>query len=120
MKIALLNDKLDAGGAEKVLVNMANMLQNKGIAVTVILFLNESVLDSIIHPSIPVIYLRRKGRFDLKAMFMLKRKLKEFDIAHIHSRYNLLYYTVVKIVTHITKTKTVFHEHVPSFKISFF
>lgn len=120
MKIALLNDKLDAGGAEKVLVNMANMLHSNGIDVSVVLFLGASVLDSLINPAIPIHYLHRKGRFDVKAMFALKRVVKDFEIVHVHSRYNLRYYFVAKTIAGIHKPKVVFHEHIPILSVSYF
>lgn len=120
MKVALLNDKLDAGGAEKVLVNMANLLHKNGVEVTVILFLQPAVLDHLIHPAIKIGYLQRKGRFDLKAMFRLKKMLHGVDIVHVHSRYNLRYYMVARIMASIHRPKLVFHEHVPVLSVDFF
>ncbi len=120
MKVALLNDKLDAGGAEKVIVNMANLLQSNGVEVLVVLFLEPAVLDNLINPKIPVVYLHRKGRFDIKSMLLLKKLVKEFDIVHVHSRYNLRYYMIAKWATGIVKPKTVFHEHIPVLKMDFF
>ncbi len=120
MKVALLNDKLDAGGAEKVIVNMANLLYANGVEVMVVLFLKPAVLDSLINPQIPVVYLHRKGRFDLKSMLLLKKMVKGFDIVHVHSRYNLRYYMVAKWSTGILKPKTIFHEHIPVLKMDAF
>ena len=120
MKVALLNDKLDAGGAEKVLVNMANLLHRHGVDVQVILFLEPSVLDHFIHPDIPVVYLKREGRFDFKAMLALKKQLKGVHIAHVHSRYNLRYLITAKLFTGIRTTKIVFHEHIPVLSVDLF
>ena len=115
MKIALLNDQLNAGGAEKVLVNMANLLHSKGIDVIVVLFMSASSLDKQLHPGIPVHYLSRKGRFDRRAMFTLKLLVQSCDIVHVHSRYNLRYFMVAKYLTGIHHPKLVFHEHVPDY-----
>ena len=120
MKIALINDKLDAGGAEKVLVNMANLLHSNGIDVSVVLFLGASVLDRLIDPAIPIHYLHRKGRLDVKAMFALKKVVKGFDIVHVHSRYNLRYYFVAKTIAGIHKPKVVFHEHIPILSVNYY
>ena len=120
MKVAILNDKLDAGGAEKVFVNMANLLYANGVEVLVVLFLHSSVLDALLHPQISVVYLHRKGRFDIKAMLLLKKLVKEFDIVHVHSRYNLRYYMITKWTTGIVKPKTVFHEHIPVLRVDSF
>ncbi len=120
MKVVLLNDQLNAGGAERVLVNMANQLHKNGVEVKVVLFLKPSILDALIDPDIPVSYLHRKGRFDLRAMFALKKEVRTFDIVHVHSRYNLRYYFVSKILTGIKKPKIVFHEHIPILKVDYF
>lgn len=115
MKVALLNDQLNAGGAEKVLVNMANILHARGVEVMVVLFMSASSLDKQLHPDIPVHYLNRKGRFDRAAMRKLKLLVQACDIVHVHSRYNLRYFMVAKYVTGIFHPKVVFHEHVPGY-----
>jgi glycosyltransferase involved in cell wall biosynthesis len=120
LKVALLNDQLNAGGAERVLVTIANLLYEKGVDVRVILFLDKSSLDEQLHKDVPVFYLKRKGRFDLKAMKLLKKHCGETDIVHVHSRYNLRYFMVAKFVTGIFKPKIVFHEHVPVLKLDAF
>ena len=121
MKVALLNDQLNAGGAEKVLVNIANMMHSRGVQVIVVLFMSTASLDKQLHPQIPVHYLHRKGRFDRAAMGKLKLLLQPCDIVHIHSRYNLRYFMVAKYVQSISHPKVVFHEHVPGYtKLDFF
>ena len=115
MKVALLNDQLNAGGAEKVLVNMANILHARGVEVMVVLFMAPASLDKQLHPDIPVHYLNRKGRFDRAAMRKLKLLVQACDIVHVHSRYNLRYFMVAKYVTGIFHPKVVFHEHVPGY-----
>ena len=115
MKVALLNDQLNAGGAEKVLVNMANILHARGVEVMVVLFMSASSLDKQLHPDIPVHYLNRKGRFDRAAMRKLKLLVQACDIVHVHSRYNLRYFMVAKYITGIFYPKVVFHEHVPGY-----
>ena len=115
MKVALLNDQLNAGGAEKVLVNMANLMHARGVDVIVVLFMSPASLDKQLHPEIPVHYLNRKGRFDRAAMRTLKFLLQTCDIVHVHSRYNLRYFMVAKYITGIFYPKVVFHEHVPGY-----
>ncbi len=115
MKIAVLNDQLNAGGAEKVLVNMANIMHQNGVDVIVVLFMGPAALDKQLHPKIPVHYLHRIGRFDRSAMHKLKLLVQPCDIVHIHSRYNLRYFMVAKYVQSISHPKVVFHEHVPGY-----
>jgi glycosyltransferase involved in cell wall biosynthesis len=120
MKIVLINDQLNAGGAEKVLVFIANMLHTKGHEVSVVLYLGKAALDQQINKAIPIHYLHRRGRFDLAAMKKLKTWVKDADIVHIHSRYNLRYYMMAKILLAINKPKVVFHEHMPRFTLDAF
>ena len=116
MKIALLNDQLNAGGAEKVLVNMANLLHQKGVQVIVVLFMSPTSLDAQLHPSIPVHYLHRKSKWHLGAMLALRKLVHDCDIVHIHSRYNLRYFMVARYLTGIFTCKVVFHEHLPGYE----
>jgi glycosyltransferase involved in cell wall biosynthesis len=113
MKVALINDQLNSGGAEKVLVNIAHLLHAQGVDVSVVLYLKPAALDSLINPAIPVHYLHRRGRFDLRAMLLLKKITNAADILHVHSRYNLRYLITAKFFTGIFKPRIVFHEHVP-------
>ncbi len=119
MKVVLINDRLNAGGAEKVLIFVANLLYQNKVDVSVVLLLEKSVLDDQLNAKIPVFYLNRKSRFELKSFYKLRYFVKDADIVHIHSRYNLRYYMVAKILLSINKPKIFFHEHVPSFKLDF-
>jgi len=116
----LINDQLNAGGAEKVLVFIANLLKVNGHQVEVILYLGKAALDQQIDSAIPVHYLHRKGRFDLAAMRKLKALVQSADIVHVHSRYNLRYYMMAKILLAISQPKIVFHEHMPRFTLDAF
>jgi len=120
MKIVLLNDQLNAGGAEKVLVYIANLLFKNNYDVSVVLFLDEAKLDIQINKQIPIHYLRRTSRFDIAAWKKLKTLTNDADIVHIHSRYNLRYFMVAKIFLNIHHPKIIFHEHIPSFQLDAF
>ena len=120
MKVVLINDRLNAGGAEKMLVYIANILYKNHVEVSVVLLLSKAALDNQIHPNIPINYINRTSRFSIKAFVKIKKFVKEADIVHVHSRYNLRYYMIAKFLMNIKKPKIFFHEHVPSFEIDFF
>lgn len=120
MKVVLINDRLNAGGAEKVLVYIANLLFKMNVDVSVLLILEEAALDKELHLNIPVHYLRRKSRFSFSAFKKMKNLVNDADIVHVHSRYNLRYYMIGKFLMGISKPKIFFHEHVPSFGIDKF
>lgn len=119
MKVILINDMLNAGGSEKLLVNIANLLYKNKVEVEVVLFLDKALIDDQINKNISVKYLSRKGRFDMSSWIKLKSWVKDADIVHIHSRYNLRYYFMVKFILGIRKPKIVFHEHMPRFQLDF-
>lgn len=110
---------LNAGGAEKLLVNIANLLYKNKIDVEVILLLDKAIIDDQINKNISIKYLKRKKRFDFNSWVKLKSWVKNADIVHIHSRYNLRYYFLVKLILGIRKPKIVFHEHMPRFQLDF-
>ncbi len=120
MKVVVINDQLNPGGAEKVIVNTANLLYKQGVDVSILLYLGRSVLDSQISNGIPVFYLNRKGRFDIKAMLALKKHVKKADIIHVHSRYNLRFLIVCKWLVGIGRAKIVFQEHIPILHLDVF
>ena len=91
MKVLHVIDKLDVGGAERVLVNMANMLFEKDVDVSVLCLLEESILDRELQKNIPIFYLRRKNKFSLLKIIELYNILRQFDIVHVHSRHILRY-----------------------------
>lgn len=119
MKVALINDRLNAGGAEKVLVYIANLLHKNGIDVRVIIILEKAALDIQINKAIPVHYINRKSRFSVQSFKKLKQLVVDVDIVHVHSRYNLRYYMIAKFLYHINKPKIFFHEHVYKLKVDF-
>jgi glycosyltransferase involved in cell wall biosynthesis len=115
MRVVLINDQLNAGGAERVLVNMANLLYKNDIDVSVVLFLKPSALDHQINKNISITYLNRKRRFALKPMLKLKHLVRNADIVHVHSRHNLRYYMVARYLVGLRGHKVAFHEHVPDY-----
>lgn len=91
MRVLQVIDKLDVGGAERVLVTMTNLLFERKVDVSVLCLLEESELDKELHENIPLFYLRRKSKFNFFKIIELYNVLKQFDIIHVHSRHILRY-----------------------------
>jgi glycosyltransferase involved in cell wall biosynthesis len=89
MKVLQIIDKLDVGGAERMLVTIANLQFENNIDTSVLCLLEESVLDSELNKNIPIHYLRRKNKYSFHKLNALNRILNQFDIVHIHSRHVL-------------------------------
>ncbi len=113
MKVVIVNDKLDPGGAEKMIVTIASLLHEQGVNVQLVLFLKEAVLDKRLSTAIPRYYLHRNGRVDFKAMRSLQQLVLDADILHVHSLYNLRYLLFARLFFPFRKPKLIFHEHFP-------
>ena len=91
MKIVLLSHSLRKGGAERILLEIANGLINLGHIVNVITWIDEDAFKSE-YNSINRVSLLKKNHYSglksiPKSIFPLRRAIKSFnpDIIHIHS-----------------------------------
>lgn len=112
MRVLQIIDKLDVGGAERVLVNMTNILFEKNVDVSVLCLLEESDLDGELHKDVQIYYLRRKNKFSLLKIIELYKILSQFDIVHLHSRHILRY---VGLLLYLPKSfrsfKIIYQDH---------
>lgn len=112
MKVVQVIDRLNVGGAERVLVDLCNLLFENQCDVTVVCLLKEGELDSHLNRGIPVVYLRRKNKFNPIYLIKLYRILIQFDIIHIHLRQVLRYVSLLFYSNRLHKKKVViFHDH---------
>ena len=110
LKILQVIDRLDAGGAERVMVDLANILFQNGHLVTTLAILNHGDLRDDLDKEIPKIDLNRTGRFSISHMWKFSREAKKHDIVHVHMRHNLKYVWLVKILFPF-KASVIFHDH---------
>jgi len=112
MKVLQVIDKLDVGGAERVLVDLSNILDENKLDVTVLCLLNESVLDKKLNETINRIYLKRSNKFNILKLFKLYNVLKKYDIIHVHSRHILRYVgLIIFLPVYLRPFKIIFHDH---------
>ena len=112
MKILHIIDKLDVGGAERVLVNQCNLLAENGLKVNVLCLLEEAELDRDLNANISICYLRRIRKFSLSKIIRLFRILRNYDIVHIHSRHVLRYVGLVLFLPRPLRSyKVVYQDH---------
>lgn len=103
-------DRLNIGGAERVLVTLSNLLQEKGHCVSVVTTVTKGPLVTALNKDVPVIDLRRKWKWNPITMYKLIKAVKGFDIIHVHSSYNLRYLFLAALIFRMKKT-IFFHEH---------
>lgn len=103
-------DRLHAGGAERVLTTQANLFVSKGHVVKVITIVSEGPLVSILDKKIIFQCLWRKWKWNPLTMYRLVKAIKDFDIVHVHSSFNLRYlYLATRLFFY--PVKIFFQEH---------
>lgn len=108
--IVQIIDTLDAGGAEKVLITLSNLLHKHKHKVTVITTLKKGIIADQLNNEIELKELNRKHKWHLKSMHQLVKWCKQADVVHVHSAHNLRFLFVASILFGLKK-KIFFHEH---------
>ncbi|MBX2944883.1 MAG: glycosyltransferase family 4 protein [Cyclobacteriaceae bacterium] len=103
-------DQLNVGGAERVLVDLANILHRQGESVTVITLVRPGKLAAQLNPEIPLLNLGRVNRFNVLKMFRINRICSRYDIVHVHLRYNFRYVALAKLFFG-GRYKLLLHDH---------
>jgi len=110
LSVVQVIDMLSAGGAERVLVTLSNILHDHGHKVKVITTVSTGVLSSQLHAGIELHSLNRKWKWNPVTMYKLIRAVKDFDVIHVHSRHNLRYFLLAKSLFGLKK-KNFYQEH---------
>jgi glycosyltransferase involved in cell wall biosynthesis len=109
MNVLQLIDSLSVGGAERVAVNFANGLAERGIGSFLCASRQEGGLLNQINKDVKYIFLNRKGRFDIDSVRALLKICKEnkIDIIHAHSTSLFLGFAI----SCLSNIKLVWHNH---------
>lgn len=110
MKILHVIDQLNPGGAENVLITLANIQSRNGNNVSICILLNTAKLLSKIDNKIELFFLNRENKFNLISMYKFSKYAKVFDIIHVHSSHNLRYVFLSFNLFFVNK-RIYFHEH---------
>src|SRR4051794_8408135 len=108
--IVQVTDQLNIGGAEQIIVMLANLLQAHGHSTAVITTVSPGPLANRLHQNIQFINLNRKWKWNPVTMYKLVKALKQFDIVHVHSSYNLRYVYLASSLFCLRK-HIFYHEH---------
>jgi len=110
MKILQVIDKLDLGGAERVFVDMSNLLFENQYHVDCLFFIEKGYLGKQLNSNIRCFELNRKNKFSLQKIIKCAKIIKSYDIIHCHMRH---VYRYVKLISFLfsLKNKIVLHEH---------
>lgn len=109
-KILQIIDTLNVGGAEKVFVNMCNILHENNHNVAAFFILNAGILDENIYPEIKRYELKREKKWGFSSMYNANNIFKNYDILHCHSRHVYRYIVLISKVFQ-NKKKIIFQDH---------
>jgi len=111
MKVLQLIDSLDAGGAERVAVNIANALSLKEDFKSYLCTTRkEGLLKNSLNDNVDYLFLNKKATFDISAIKKLSQFVKndKIDIIHAHST-SFFLATIIKVLN--PKLKIIWHDH---------
>src|SRR5690606_40370397 len=94
MKILQIIDKLDIGGAERVFVDMCNILQENNQDVSAMLLLEDrgELLSQL---KVPIISFSRKSKWNIPSMHACSKIVKQYDVIHCHNKHTFRYIKLV-------------------------
>lgn len=110
MKVLQVIDTFGVGGAERVAVDLSNLLYNAGIEVEVLTLLAPGALSDQLNPGIKVTSLNRKHRFDKNAFLTFVSIARNFDVIHVHMQHNYRYCRLFAWIFGI-RTPIILHDH---------
>lgn len=110
MKILKVIDTLNIGGAEKVFIDLTNLLYESGVAVSTLFILNPGLLENQLHQGIQKYKLNRTWKWSPMHMYQCSLILKKYDIIHCHHRYIYAYINLSASLFGI-KSKIILHDH---------
>ncbi len=110
MKILQVIDRLDAGGAERVMVDLSNILHKNGQEVATLAILSHGALEDALNSDIVKIDLNRKFKFSISKLLKISQLCKKYGVIHVHMRHNLKYIFLARKLFPF-KSKIIFHDH---------
>lgn len=117
MRIVQVIDTLNAGGAERVLVDIANLLVRRNNEVTVLIINQDGPLSRELDQSVKRIVLNRGVKYNPGTARKFVSLLNTFDVVHIHMRHVLKYYWFSSFWKRCTSS-IFFHDHFGDIQIN--
>ena len=117
MKVLQVIDKLNVGGAERVCIDISNLLFKKNINVAVLTVTKKGELQSFLDSNIKTFCLHRKSKFNIKTMKKMILILNDYDIAHIHMRHTYRYVKFASLFYKLS-CKLILHDHFGSIALN--
>ncbi len=110
MRILQIIDSLDVGGAEKMAVNYANSLSERVAFSGLVTTRKEGYLKVQLHQDVPYLFLNRKRRVDVSAIFRLRKFCIENKVEYLQP-HSFSYFTALLVKLTYPKLKIIWHDH---------
>lgn len=117
IKLLQVIDTLNSGGAERVFVDMCNILNKNSINITALFLLEGGLLSQELDYKIPKIELNRNSKWSFTSMKKCSEIISKFDIIHCHFRHVYRYIVLVSKMFSV-KSKIVLHDHFGAIEIN--
>lgn len=110
MRILQLIDSLEPGGAERMAVNLANVLADRIAFSGLVATRNEGALKTAISSKVAYCFLNKKKAIDVAAILKLKRFVIANNVEFIHAHSSSFFLaTILKFI--YPKVKIIWHDH---------
>jgi glycosyltransferase involved in cell wall biosynthesis len=116
MRILQVIDRLDFGGAERVFVDISNLLYENGNEVQMLFLLDKNETLFSINSNIKVYELKRTSKWSVTHIIRCGLKLKDYDIIHCHQRHVYKYVRLCSLIVS-NNAKVLLHDHYGSIDI---
>jgi glycosyltransferase involved in cell wall biosynthesis len=109
-RILHIIDSLTPGGAEKVTLDMTEILARNNVSADILTVLEPGVWSDRVNPKVKQFCLYRKNKFNPFTLYKFYRIARRYNIVHVHLRHTLKYVWLAKKLFWLRKP-IVFHEH---------
>lgn len=110
MRIIQIIDSLEAGGAERMVVNYANALSEKIVFSGLVVTRKEGALLNQLDEKVEYLYLDKKSTVDFKALFKLRSFVKRNKVTHIQAHSTSFFISFLLKLTY-PKIQLLWHDH---------
>lgn len=110
MRVLHVIDKLNVGGAEKVVVTLTHLLAEQGVSVELLLFNDGGALEENIDKRVATTFLNRNSKWNLFRLYSAHQKCRKYDIVHTHLRHVYAYIRLGQLLFG-GKYKLILHDH---------
>jgi len=110
MKVLQIIDSLDAGGAERMAVQLANELAAAGHDSYLCATRREGLLKPSIHKNVTYLFAAKKGKIGLGAVWRIRTFVRTHKITVLHA-HSTSFFTATLVKLLIPSIKIVWHDH---------